>query len=664
MAMLLMAAPTMAQTPAPAPALLDALFQDHAVLQRDQPIRVWGQAQPGQRVAVQLAGRRTDARADSQGAWQASLPALPAGGPYTLSASSHGQEQHAGDVLIGDVWLCSGQSNMELPVWRTLDARSEIAGASNDHIRLLSVPQQGAAAPLASLPRDVRWQPVTPDSVREFSAACYYFARELQKSVGVPMGLIHASWGGSRIQAWMSGQALQRVGGYEEELAVLDRYARDPIDAINDWGQLWQRWWSRQPGVAHDDRPWSVTGIPAGDWQPAPDALGAWEHWGVPALADFNGMLWYRASMQLSAQQAAQAAVLVLGPADEIDMSWVNGRAVGSTYGADGDREYRLPAGLLHAGENAVVVNVLDTWRDGGLAGPASRHRLRLADGTQVPLQAWRYRRMSAEFASPPRAPWQTAGGMSTLYNGMIAPLGAPGLRGVLWYQGESNTGEAAHYAALLRALRSDWRGRFGTDVAWLIVQLAGFGMPPQSAGDSDWASLREAQRQVADEDPRSGLVVAIDIGDRYDIHPGNKQELGRRLARAARHVAYADAASASGPVPARVQRVGQDIVIDFDGVEGRLITYGAEEVMGLQLCGATTGHCRYARGSIRDHRLIVPITAATDEPAAASEGIAATRLRYCWADNPICNLFDASGLPAGPFEVPLPSAIKGEHTR
>lgn len=633
-----------AAEPATSATLLDPLFQAHAVLQRDQPLHLRGRAQPGARVDVQLAGKHSQVRADNQGHWHARLPALSAGGPYRLSVRSGSRRQDVDDLLMGDVWLCSGQSNMELPVWRTLDARSELAGAGNDRIRLLSVPQQGSATAVPELSADVRWSAASPDSVRDFSAACYYFARELQKTVDVPMGLIHAAWGGSRIQAWMSAGALRSVGNYASELEILDHYGRDPIAARGEWGQRWQGWWSRQAGIPADDQPWTPTGDRVGDWQDAPAQLGAWEHWGVPALADFNGMLWYRASVHLSAEQAAQPAVLALGPADEIDTSWVNGRAVGSTYGAGEDRAYPLPEGLLHAGENTVVINVLDTYRDGGLAGPATRHGLRLADGSTLPLQHWRYRRMPASLAAPPSAPWQTAAGLSTLYNGMIAPLGQLGLRGVLWYQGESNTAEATRYATLLRALRRDWRERFGADLPWLIVQLAGYGMPPAHAGESDWAALREAQRQVVGEDPQSGLAVAVDIGDRYDIHPGNKQELARRLARAARHVVYGDAASASGPVPARVRREGGAVIVEFSGVDGDLIAYGADGPVGFELCGVTMGSCRYAQASL-DARQV---------KLNGADALTATRVRYCWADNPICTLFDSSGLPAGPFEAAL----------
>ncbi len=651
-ATLLLPLATATELTVPSQPLLHAMFQDHAVVQRGQPIRVWGHAQPGEQVRLSLGGQRVSARAGQDGRWEAQLPALEAGGPHVLEASAGGRTQRVSDVLVGDVWLCSGQSNMELQVWRALDARAEIAGAGNDRIRLLTVPQVSDVVPKQTFPEDVRWEPVDPESVREFSAACYFFARELQKTVDVPMGLIDASWGGSRIQAWTSAEALRTLGSYDGELDVLERYADDAVAAVGDWGALWQRWWAQQAGHADADRPWEGGGD---GWREAPAQLGAWERWGVPELAEFNGMLWYRSSVQLSAAQAAQDAVLLLGPADEIDMTWVNGRGVGSTYGAGAGREYALPPGLLRAGANTIVVNVLDTYRDGGLAGPASAHSLRLADGSVVPLDGgWEYRIVPPEAGTPPRAPWQSAAGLSTLYNGMIAPIGRYGLRGALWYQGESNTFEHDRYAQLLRTLRGDWRTRFGEGLPLLVAQLANYGAAPTRPTESDWASLREAQRAVAAEDPDTGLVVAIDIGDRYDIHPTNKQELGRRFARAARHVVYGEALPPSGPVAKATRRSGDSVVVEFDDVSDGLVAYGADGPIGFELCGTEPGSCRYAQASIRSNSV------SLEAPGAH----AATRVRYCWADSPVCTLFDGAGLPAGPFELSIPPMIDDDDAR
>lgn len=629
--------------PGGAAPLLHALFQDHAVLQRDQPIRVWGQAPPGQELRVALAGQRVRVRAGDDGAWHATLPALRAGGPHVLVARAGDATQTVSDLLVGDVWLCSGQSNMELPVWRALDARAEIAGAGNDRIRLLSVPQAGSAVAQATFAAPVRWQLTTPASVREFLATCHFFARELQKAVDVPMGLVVAAWGGSRIEAWTSADALRALGGHDADLAVLARHAVDPVAAAGAWGERWARWWRERDGAVAGDTPWEAKPVRGAGWRPAPKVLGAWERWGVPRLADYNGMVWYRATVRLTAAQAAQPAVLQLGPADEMDMTWVNGRGVGSTYGAGESRAYRVPDGLLRAGENVVVVNVLDTWREGGLSGPASAHMLQLADGTRAPLAGWQYR--IAPDGEPPRAPWQTAAGLSTLHNGMLAPLGGYGFRGALWYQGESNTGDGEGYAASLRGLRDDWRARFGRDLPLLVVQLAAFGSPSPRPADSGWATLREAQRRVVADDPRSGLAVAIDLGDRYDIHPPNKQELGRRLARAARHVVYGERLAPSGPVPRSTRREGDAVVVTFGDVSGGLVAYGAPGPIGFELCGAAPGSCRQATAQLRGDAVVL----------RASNAAIATRVRHAWADFPIVTLFDGAGLPAGPFEVALP---------
>jgi sialate O-acetylesterase len=626
--------------------LLHAMFQDHAVLQRDQPIRIWGRAKPGEEVQVDFAGEKAHTRADEDGRWELQMPAQQAGGPHILTATAGGRTQRVNDVLVGDVWLCSGQSNMELPVHRALDSHSEISGAGSETIRLLTVPQAGSALPQETFPTPTRWMKLTPETVRDFSATCYYFARELQKTVDVPMGLINAAWGGSRIQAWISGDALRATGGFDSELDVLAQYATHPAIAAGRWGERWQQWWRALPMVAPGDEPWNPEYNADDGWGDAPPELGAWEHWGVPELADFNGMLWFRATVELTAQQAAQEARLSIGAADEIDVTWVNGRAVGSAYGGDA-RDYALPRGLLREGRNVVAVSVLDTYREGGLTGPHSVRALWLGDGSSVPFDgAWRYRIVREDASQAPRAPWQTVAGLTTLHNGMIAPLGRYGLRGALWYQGESNTFEADAYRDLLRILRSDWRARFGAELPLLVVQLAAYGDAPIKPAESGWAGLREVQREVATEEPRSALAVTIDIGDRYDLHPPNKQELGRRLARAARYVVYGEKLPPSGPVPLSARRLAgagtsDAVVVAFGDVTNGLVAYGADGPVGFELCGPKTGSCHYADAEIQGNEVI--LRAPVAQP---------TRVRYGWADSPVVTLFDGARMPAGPFEI------------
>jgi len=639
------ATPSMAQDAATA--LLHPLFQDHAVLQRDQPIAVWGRAAPGTAVSVALAGRTVTTRADPGGRWHATLPPTAAGGPYEMSVRAGQVTRVVRDVQMGDVWLCSGQSNMELPVWRTLDAASEIAAATHPSIRLFTVPKAAAVTPQHDVQAPAAWQPASPDTVREFSAACFYFARELQQTVNVPMGLIQAAWGGSRIEAWTSSPALRTQGGMDPALDALALYARDPAAATRRWGRHWQQWWTTREGAIAGDAPWQPDAGGTG-WQDAPSTLGAWERWGVPALSDYNGMVWYRTQVTLTAAQAAQGARLELGPVDETDMTWVNGVAVGSQYGPGQARSYPLPAGLLHVGANRVVINVLDTYGDGGLAGPADAHAVHLDDGTRIVLDApWQYRAAPGA-AAPPPAPWQAAAGLSTLYNGMIAPLGKYGMRGMLWYQGESNTADGPAYAAKLRSLREDWRSRFGARMPLLVVQLAGYGAPPVAPAESGWAQVREAQRRVAAEDPHSGLALAIDVGDAYDIHPPNKQVLGRRLARLARHVVYGDrTVDPSGPTARRASRLQGAVRIVFDDVTDTLVTTGANGPIGFELCDAEARHCTYA-DAVLDGREVV---------LRSPQAVPGARVRYCWADGPVCTLRDSRGAPAGPFDLSLTNA-------
>jgi sialate O-acetylesterase len=640
---------------ADAAALLHPIFSDHVVLQRDQPINIWGTARPGERIVIAIDRARLQIDADANGAWRAALPAMGAGGPHRLTATAQsGATQTINDVLIGDVWLCSGQSNMVLPVHRALDSRSEIASAQNDSIRLLSVPESSSALPQADFARPIAWQPVTSASIPEFSAACWYFARELQKTVKVPMGLISAAWGGSKIESWMSAAALQAHGGYDEALDILTASLRDPWLAFSRWGAAWETWWRKQTASAPSE-PWSVAAN--GEWRKAPAGLGIWEKWGDARLADYNGMLWYRTTISLTAAQARQSATLLLGQVDEVDQTWLNGRPIGAQAGArrsseeraapvigpGPDRSYLLPPGSLTAGDNVIVVNVLDTYASGGLRGPPNSRSLQLADGTAIPLNRdWFYQLPPATAGAPPRAPWESVAGLGVIYNGMIAPLTRFRIRGVAWYQGEANTEAASGYGALLRRFMADWREQFGAQVPFLVVQLANFGQPPTTPTASGWAELREQQRLTVAQDRHAALAVAIDIGERNDIHPANKQEVGRRLARAARHIVFGENVPPSGPrvLAARAER--DQVVVTFTDVVGKLSAYSARRPIGFELCGPDQASCHFVDAELSGDRVTLDGSAVS----------AATRVRYCWADSPVCTLYDDAPLPAGPFQI------------
>jgi len=637
---LLVCGSTWAQEPAP---LLAAIFSDHAVLQRDRPIEVWGHAQPGEQVTVVFDNDTRKAQADGSGAWAVTLPALRSGGTHTLTARTATRSQTVKDLLIGDVWLCSGQSNMEFKVRNALNAGWEASHSADNQVRHVEIPQEAALTPRADFPNPLQWKVAGPDTTPGFSAVCYYFARELKRtaSANVPQGMIHASWGGTRIETWLSKDALRQLGADDAKLDLLGRYAADRTAGSAEWGRELQKWWSTLP--AHrGEEPWS-TGKNTGTWTPAPARLTAWEDWGVPALAEYDGVMWYRASVKLTAAQAKQPAKISLGVIDDVDVVWVNGQPFASGFGA-AERSYEVPAKLLKAGDNVVVVNVFDMWGSGGLHGDAGQFALRFADGSSVPLASWEYQPPKSKVYSP-RAPWEPIAGVNILYNGMIAPLGKFGLRGVAWYQGEANAGleDARRYQKQLQMLFTDWRRQFDNALPFFVVQLANFNQFASTPVDSGWARLRDAQRRAVSEDGNAGLAVTIDIGNRDDIHPTNKLDVGKRLARAARHVTFGDRGSASGAAPKDAKRAVGGVDVTLGDFDGQLLVIGAKDPAGFELCGESQASCHFVRAQLGEGG-----TVRLEDPAPEK----ATRVRFCWADAPLCNLYDTTGLPVGPFEI------------
>ncbi len=437
---------------------------------------------------------------------------------------------------------------------------------------------------------------------------------------------------------------------YGPALDTLALYAKDPGAAQNAFAAQWESWWRSKSGDRAGAEPWQPNAAAAATqnsaaWRPAPSPLRDWRFWPGAGLEDFTGLIWFRTKFTLTAAQAAAPATLNLGLINQVDQTWINGRVVGNTFGYAAERTYTLAAGMLHAGENVLIVSALSNYGGGGLLAGGTARALHPANGPPVPLNGeWDYRLVPTTFGYPPRTPWESVGGLTTIYNAMIAPLGDFGLRGALWYQGESNTGEADTYQGLLTALMADWRHQFGSGLAFLVVQLPNYGPQPVAPTESGWAAVREAQRQAVAHDPRAGLAVTIDVGDAHNLHPANKQDVGRRLARAARHVLYGENIPPSGPVARRAAQVADRIVVDFSDIDGALVAYSHDTPIGFELCGDAVSSCRYAEASIKNSQILLTIPT----------GIAPRRVRYCWADSPICTLFDRSGLPAGPFELAI----------
>ncbi len=622
------------------PIRLNGQAPDHAVLQRDAPIQVSGAGAPGARIVVTLAGDTADTAADATGAWKATLAPMPAGGPYDLVVTPAGQAaSRAGDILVGDVFLCSGQSNMEFELKGAASGARAIEGSADPGLRLLAIDHATSPVVQPGFESHNPWRVSGPAEVGSFSAVCYLFGQQLRQQTGVPIGLIQATWSGSYIESWIGADAFRRLGGHDNALTVNALYGKSPADAEAEVGREWEAWW--RAAYPKGSEPWR--GDAQLQWKDVPLPWRNWTKWDAPDLKSNIALVWFKRDIDLTKGQAAQAAHLRLAELHEQIEVWVNGRPTAATFMWGGDSDLTLPPSSLHAGRNTIVVGVYSGYDPGGMFGPAEHMALTFADGTSSPLGAgWRYAHPAQPSSRPPMAPWFFYGGTTNLYNGMIAPLGDIRPRAVLWYQGESNTGDAGHYQALLSALKDSWRAQFRANTPFLIIQLPNFGAPASAPSDSDWAAVREAQRRSVETDPVSALVVTIDLGLSNDLHPPNKQPVAARAARAAQHVVYGSTAPPSGPRPRRAVREGNLVSVDFTDVDGGLVAYSADSPIAFELCGAAAASCRFAPAHIQGNR--VEIAAG-----AAQQG---ERVRYCWGDSPVCNLYDQDGLPVGPFEV------------
>ena len=615
---------------------LAATLSDHAVLQRGQTIPVWGTANPREKVTVTLGGATATATADKAGQWRVDLPAMQAGGPHVLAASSSSGQATANDILIGDVWLCSGQSNMEYPVRRALNGEGEAQAGADAQLRLMKVPQELAEVPQRTFAKAPTWQVATPESVSHFSAACYFMVRELRASQKVPIGAVDDTWGGTPIRAWMNEDAVRSSGGAKyADLVALNR--SDPSAAVRKFGDEWGAWWRSQSGDAIGSEPWNSRG--ALTWSPVP-SLAYWDEWG-PEWVKYVGAIWAEKVVTLTAAEAAQPATLSLSVVDDADQTFINGVAVGGLNDPANPRRYPIPRGVLKPGENRIVVYARNYWGPGGFKGPAHQFALTLKDGTSKPLgDGWQFARVPDSIGGPPAAPWGSSSGVSTIYNAMVAPLGPTRFTGVAWYQGEADVGQPG-YDERLAAWMGNWRNQFGDPkLPFLIVGLAGWGAVSAKPTESGWASLINEQRLAVTRDPRTALISAIDLGDRADIHPANKQEVGRRLALAAKSLVYSDAAGRFSPMPLGASRANGAVTLSFSKP---LQTLSAAQAVGIELCGTAQGSCRYADARVQGSTIVIK-----------DDGQPVARVRHAWSDYPIVNIYDADMLPVPVFEVPV----------
>lgn len=616
------------------------VFGSGMVLPHGQPLELRGRAAPRESLTLRVAGRSYRARADVRGTWRARIDPLPAGGPYRIELrDTRGAGATLEDVLAGEVWLCSGQSNMEFPAGRSIDQPDQLM-QGHDAIRLLNVAHQTALVPRESFAERPAWQHADADAVRQFSAVCYFFARHRLQQTGLPMGLVNASWGGAAIEAWMTEQQLVRLPGHRRGVELLRGYRADPRRSELAFADDWVRWWQQASTMGPVWEMGVLDGHP--DWRPAP--LTDWRSYPDERLAGFTGNLWFSASFELTGEQSRTGATFVLGGIDEVDTTWLNGRFVANSFGYGTRREYRLEPGMLQPGTNQFSVLVTNTYAAGGMTGPAEEVSIRFDDGSFVPLgHAWRYRVVSRETGYPPRAPWESVSGLTSMFNGMIAPLAPLPPSGVIWYQGESNAESPDAYAELLRGLVAGWRSHFSRpDLPFIVVQLPNYGAVAATPADSGWARLRHAQQQVALADARVGLVVTQDLGEDDDIHPRAKHAVALRAAQVAS--ALESGGNADGAVPVMAAVHDSRLVLEF---WPPLALGHATGVGHFSLCTEDAARCVPASAVHEGSRVVVDRSPLPD----------AALLRHCWSDGGTCALKTLGGWPVPSFELPLPAA-------
>ena len=628
---------------------LPRLVSDGMVLQARAPLRVWGWASEGEAVTVTLRGQRAVARAHA-GLWSVTLPPIEPGGPFEMTITGRNAiTLH--DVLVGEVWVCSGQSNMELSLTRAAEAQSDIDAPADPLLRMFTVGRQLAASPAADVASG-QWERATPQTRAHFSAVGYYFGRALRAARGVPVGLIHASWGGTPAEAWTSREALRQWGMPEDAFAVLAPPDAAARQAYERRLAAWKAAGSPDgeyddPGVAEGANGWAAPDVQPREWRSMTLPL-AWEKLG-PDL-EVDGGLWFRKEITVPPAWVGRDLDLQLGAIDDLDTTYFNGSKVGSV-GKEVPthwqvrRRYRVPASALRAGRNVIAVRVWDRGGEGGFMGPAEEMWLAPA-GTDERLSVagdWRFR---AERTRPslPHPPGLHQNLPSVLYNGMLAPLLPYTIAGATWYQGESNTGRAGQYRSLLAAMIGNWRADWHAgNFPFLIVQLAPYLAIDPEPRESDWATLREAQGRVAREVPGTAMVVITDVGDEKDIHPTRKKPVGERLALAARKLAYGEAIVASGPTFRAAVVEGSKVLVSFDNV-GKGLTLRGPRLTGFAIAGHDEKFVN-ADATILGDRVVVT---SPNVPVPAY-------VRFGWANYPVVNLWNADGLPASPFRTDPP---------
>ena len=630
----LLVAPTLHAAENPPHPFVSPIFGDNMVLQRGKPIRFWGWANPGESVRVELAGKTATAVAAADGRWQTRVEPPAPGGPYAVTISDAEQTNTLLEVLVGEVWLCGGQSNMELGLGRVENGEREIQSANHPEIRFFKVQNHVAYAP-AAVPQG-SWKICSPQTAGDgLSAAGYFFARKLQDELHVPIGLVVDCMGGTPAESWMSPATLRARKDFD---VPLDEIARLRAQGGKEHGSFLMHWLDEfDTGQSNH---WSDANFDDANWKAVPIPGGFAEL----GLADQPGIGWFRREITLPDPLPPGKATLHLGVVDKMDTAFINGQWVGASSWVENPRAYPINDGVLKPGKNILAVRVFKNKPMGGFMSKAEDLNLTFGDKTKIPL-AGEWKGALGLDARPPHSLPLTYENYPTmpavLFAGMIQPVAPLSLRGALWYQGEANAQRSFQYRTLLPALIGDWRNVFQQgDFPFYIVSLPKFMAHRDQPGADGWAELREAQVLTARTVKNSAVVVTVDTGDANDIHPKAKKVVGERLALCALANEYGKKIPFAGPEFSSVARLPGALKLNFKHTDGGLVIQG--DKLGEFSIAGKDRQWHWADAKIDGDAVVVSSPQVT-EPVAA---------RYAWQANPEATLFNGAGLPAEPFRT------------
>ncbi|WP_158281278.1 sialate O-acetylesterase [Dyadobacter jejuensis] len=613
---------------------LPKILGSNMVLQQGRENLLWGWADAQEPITVRFAGKTLQTKTDKQGKWKISLPSMEYGGPYTIQIQGKNAIELT-NILIGEVWVCSGQSNMGMSVRSSLNAPQEIAEANYPKIRLFVVHGKASTTPAEDL-ENGEWVECSPTTVGGFSGVGYYFGRELHKKLsGIPIGLINSSVGGTNAETWMNAEAVKESPDLQESYKKLSAFdpqkdRQEKYDRIKDYLGEFP---TNDAGMRNGKALYAATDLQDDDW-PLVQAPTPWN-----TLID--GVGWYRKEFTLTAEEAKGGIALHLSKLDDNDITWLNGVQVGATNSSVEDRIYVVDAPGLKVGKNLLAIRIVDTGGSGGMKGKPEEMFVQ-TDAQRIALGGkWKHKITEI----PAKLLELNANEFPTLlYNSMINPLTPYGIQGVVWYQGESNTANAEEYSRTFPALIKGWRQRWGQgDFPFLFVSLANVGIPKQEPSESNFAELRESQTKTLSL-PNTGMALAIDLGIPHDIHPPNKQDVGKRLALNALNKTYQKEVVYSGPMYQSMKIQDKKVKITFNIMNSELVVkdrYGY--IHGFTMAGSDKKFY-WAQARLIDERTVEVTCDRVATPVA---------VRYGWADNPDdVNLYNQAGLPANPFRT------------